>query len=203
LPPDVRRQLDEATRRLEGVLWKLADGALETEVLEDLRGVLDGSLDAARAAGATKRSGRSRLPREVDFGMVIASHVRALRRDRELTQAQLARGMRRLGFDWKRVTVAEVEAGADKPEGGRKVALEELQALAIFFGVPMASFLIPEERDMMTMRVGEVGVARALDAGLVKELLLGEGASIGGGGPGWKAARRVAGVGEWDWRLNP
>lgn len=139
LPLDVQRKLDQATKRLELALWKLSQGAPLREVGPDFQLILDEPIQAATLAGESAR--RSRLPREVDFGTVIREAIAARRRKAELTQEALAAEMRSRGFDWKRITVAEVETGT------RKVALEELLALAELFGETMVRFLLPDEHD--------------------------------------------------------
>jgi len=64
----------------------------------------------------------------------IASSVQRLRAARGLTQEQLAEEMRRLGFDWKRITVAEVEGSRQ-----RSASIEELLGLAKIFNVSALS----------------------------------------------------------------
>jgi transcriptional regulator with XRE-family HTH domain len=152
LPMEVRKALDEATGKIESVLWKLSEGALDHEAMSELNGVLNPPVDAAKQAGFQVRLARTDnvVGRRVDFQMVIATHIRRRRLEAELTQAELAQKMRDRGFDWKRITVAEIEAGADKP-GGRKVSYEELYALAELFEAPMALLLLPPDGDAVAI----------------------------------------------------
>ena len=159
LPPEVERQLQEANERLRFYLAEVSEGAVETEVTTSLEGVLNGPLYAARAAGADKR--RVFANRDVDFSIVIATNLRTLRLEKGLTQAQLAEEMQARGFDWKRITVAEIEAGADRDpdeerKAARKVSLEELLVLAVYFGKPMVELLLPSEHEWMS-KIGMSG----------------------------------------------
>jgi hypothetical protein len=159
LPPEVERQLAETNERLRFFLAEVSAGAVETEVTTSIDGVLNGPLYAARAAGDSKR--RKFANRDVDFSIVIATKIRTLRLGKGLTQAQLAGEMQARGFDWKRITVAEIEAGADRElddarKAPRKVSLEELLVLAMYFEKPMVELLLPDEHEWMA-KLGMTG----------------------------------------------
>lgn len=68
---------------------------------------------------------------------VLADRVRYYREHRKWTQDELAEQMALLGFNWSRVTVAEVEGKGR----GRRVTVEELLALAMTFGVGVIHLL--------------------------------------------------------------
>ena len=204
LPAEVRGQLSDAVSKAEEVLWRLADGAPDDEAgLQDLAGLLNGPIKAAKYAGASERGKRDNIAqRDVDFATLAATRIRDLRRRAGLTQTDLADLMKRLGFDWKRVTVAEIETGAEgqkdrKP--GRKVSLEELVGLASLFGVPMLEFILPAEDDFVHLRAPS-GRAHGLMGNVVRELIIGGEGRVGNGGAQWGASRAAAGVGDDDWR---
>lgn len=71
---------------------------------------------------------------------VLADRVRYFRDIRGWTQDQLAEQVSRLGFNWTRVTVAEVEGKGRK----RRVTIEELVALAMTFGTGVTHLLAPD-----------------------------------------------------------
>lgn len=79
----------------------------------------------------------------VDFTDIVASRLQEHRVMAGITQAYLAAVMKRLGFKWSRMTVTEVEGGS------RKVALDELLALAALYAVPMVEFLLPYEGESL------------------------------------------------------
>jgi hypothetical protein len=85
-------------------------------------------------------------PQPLTLSQAIAASMKRLREERDprWRQEDLAQAMRRLGFPWTRVTVAEVERGApdsktDAP--GRQVSVEELFGLTSAFGVSVDMFL--------------------------------------------------------------
>lgn len=71
----------------------------------------------------------------VTITAVIARSVKQMRQQCGRTQAQLADDMSRLGFDWKRITVAETESGKRRP------SWEELVGLCALFGTPLPKVL--------------------------------------------------------------
>jgi transcriptional regulator with XRE-family HTH domain len=112
----------------------------------------------------------------------IANHLRDLRVQSGWTQADLAEAMSRLGFDWKRITVAE----AERTQNTRRVSLEEMLALAALFGVPMIELLLPSSGSV-------VELSDELDAPAeqLRALMLGAGGQPGSGGAGWSPAARL------------
>jgi len=74
------------------------------------------------------------------LGDVLADRVRYFRDIRRWTQDELAEQMSLLGFNWNRVTVAEVEGKGR----GRRVTIEELVALAMTFGTGVTHLLAPD-----------------------------------------------------------
>jgi transcriptional regulator with XRE-family HTH domain len=118
---------------------------------------------------------------ETDLQSTVAKNIAALREEAGWTQAQLAEAVTELGFDWKRVTVAEVE-GAD-----RRVSLEELLGLSALYAVPMFSMLVPSPTHSVDI------VFQSAHPDDVRELMLGPGGRLGTGGPNWRVAARAAG----------
>ena len=91
-----------------------------------------------------------------------------------------------LGFDWKRITYAEVEAST------RRVTFEELLGLAVLFAVPVVKLLIPAgDPKITTLLSWETG---DMTASMVRELFIGDGGALGQGGLTWRAAARAAGA---------
>lgn len=138
------------------------------------------------------------IPTEpLDFGATIARNLREIRLQTGWTQASLATAMERLGFGWKRATVAEVEGGS------RRVSLEELLALAVLYAVPMVELLLPIESEPIRWTAGS-----QLSSTQIRDLLYGVDDGPDGeqrliaGGPGWTVAADVAGsgTGQGDWR---
>src|SRR4051812_30690009 len=106
-----------------GALAERATSA-DPDVLEDVGPALDAFRRAVVAAVP-------RQPEEHDpwigastIHQVVGGNVRRLREEAELTQARVAEAMSRLGFDWKRITVTQVEAAT------RRLSLEESICLA-------------------------------------------------------------------------
>ncbi len=60
-----------------------------------------------------------------DYSGLVAANIRAARARLGITQAKVARRMRRLGFDWYQQTTGAVE------RGDRRIGAEELVALAL------------------------------------------------------------------------
>lgn len=186
MPEEVRERADLL---LEG-LARLASGADPHEAGDGVDRAYEAAYDAARAAGEVRRQERSEtVKRLVAFGEMIADHLRARRAEAGWTQTQLAQAMARLGFDWKRQTVAEVELGT------RRVSFEELLAMAALYGEPVLSLMQPGDGDYLRFPEN-----RALDPDDVRALLNSTAAT----GPGWLPAARVARVRDpgssGDWR---
>ena len=114
------------------------------------------------------------------------------------TQAQLATTITRLGFDFKRVTIAEVE------RGGRRISLEELLAFAALFGQPVAMLLLPGYLTREPADLVNFPLDRKLDPRDVAALVLGPDGKVQYGNHHWQSPQRVAGVTDADdWRPAP
>lgn len=84
----------------------------------------------------------------IPLAWVIGSNIRHLREERGWSQSRLAGEMARVGFRWHQSTVSEVEpkvrGDGDEESVTRGLRIEELFALAVAFGVPLARLLIPD-----------------------------------------------------------
>jgi hypothetical protein len=89
--------------------------------------------------------------------------------------------MTECGWQWTRVTTAEVESN------DRRLTMEELFTVAALFSVPAIELMMPDEKLLMDLPY------TALDAEEVRELLVGRGSTVGTGGPGWLIARTALG----------
>ena len=142
------------------------------------------------------RESRRRVPEpaqeSTEARAVVASRLREARATAAWTQATLADAMGRLGFPWARITVAEIEGLR------RAVSIEELLGLAILFGKPLVSFIIPAAAERI--RVGELELRQEE----VDELVVGP-EGVGSGETSWELPRRLAGVLDelGDWRPAP
>jgi transcriptional regulator with XRE-family HTH domain len=156
---------------------RLLDEADQAVRIAEQRCVAHSREQAARAADHV-----------VDFAQAVGENVRRLRDEAAMTQAELAEVMSDLGFDWKRITVAEAERGS------RRLQLEELLGLAALFGQPMSWLLEPAVAGHVRL-VGD----RSLDAALVRDLVRG---ATFDGDPEWPSARDAIGIAqdEPDWR---
>jgi transcriptional regulator with XRE-family HTH domain len=162
----VREEYRNAGPAIERALLRAVEGS-EDEAARMAWEALKGPLEAARnAAVSRERYSLGRGKREVTFADVVRERIREHRERARLTQAQLANQMMLSGFGWKRITVTEVELGK------RRVSLEELAALAGWFGVPMASFFLPGDRDLLKLR-------RLVNAEGARDLILGAEATLG------------------------
>lgn len=194
LPPEVKKSLDAGVDQLATTLWRITEGDFP-EGLEEANARLEEALSAAYRLGEAKATDRPMMARTADFATIVAERIKEHRLTAEMTQSALADAMTRAGFDWKRITVAEVEAGTSgKPErrsSARRVALEELMALAAIFRVPMVSLLLPDpEKEYLAWTR-----SRSLSASDVEELVLGRGGQAGKGGETWPVADHVLGIG--------
>jgi hypothetical protein len=117
------------------------------------------------------------------FRGIIGDNVKKLRLEAQWTQAQLGEAMTHLGFDWKRITVAEIEVAS------RRISFEELTGLAVLFAVPVIKMLLPTQGVALDWAQGD------LTRAAVEELLVGRGGTIGTGGVDWAAAARAVGNG--------
>lgn len=169
LPASVARRIDLIKEHLGAI----ARGArswdeVEAEVEADLDAAVVGAVEAAAGPVVDEPDGEP-----VDLAAVVAANMRALRIEAGWTQAAVAEAMTRVGFDWKRITVAEVEAG------GRRLQLEELFAVAGLYGMPVVELLVPHRSHPVAW------FDRTLPAAVVAELVLGRDDKPGVGGPDW------------------
>lgn len=155
LPPEVRESASLFVTHLAGLL---SATAWHRSCL------LEAALDAATEAAAAAEDVGRRVP--VEGARSLPAHVgvnvRRLRGRAAWTQDQLAQTMSGLGFDWKRVTVAEVERGA------RRTSLEELLGLAEILSESVALLMSPTDGgnvEMPAQRVMGADAARKLVTG--------------------------------------
>jgi transcriptional regulator with XRE-family HTH domain len=205
LPPEARAHLERIAQRLQeyaqAPTQDLGDNKLvdlmarmppTTELAMEVRAAI-AAVTAAR--WEREKAARSEVIEVIDFDEVVARRVRALRDESEWTQAALAQAMTEMGFTWSRVTVSEVEAG------NRRVALDELLALAALFAVPLVTLFLPAQSEAIAFpRLG------ALGALTVREMVMGSPPDAKWlwtvGGADWQPARAIttAGEGDGDWR---
>jgi transcriptional regulator with XRE-family HTH domain len=195
VPKRARRVLPEAAAEEMGaiadVLAALAHGGdpqvAWQSVEEALRRAYRISWDAARQSPEPDED------QVVTLAEVTATRLRSAREAAGLTQAEMAGVMQKLGYAWRRITVAEVEGGT------RRVALEELIGLSALYGVPVLAFVLPTQSQFV--RIPPHGGALVWPQHIV-ELFLGQDGVLGHGGTSLNAARVVAGCapGVPDWR---
>jgi transcriptional regulator with XRE-family HTH domain len=199
VPDDSRRPLPraarDALRAAEDVLRQLHDGEAEGHAHADYAAATVRAFEAVKR----ERPGASVGSREtVDYAPILAGNIARARGASGFTQAALAESMARVGFPWKRITVAEVERGV------RRVSLDELVGLAALFGKPIVEFLLPQSDLDYQLPSG-----RTLPAAMLLELVFGEqwraafNAVKQGGGAEWSVAAFAAGAplaGDEDWR---
>lgn len=188
LPAEASAALAAIEDRLEGVAageypWTVVADEVELHVEAALT-------HAARSAALAGVPGDELDP--VSVMEIVATNVRQFRAGAGWTQAKLASAMQGAGFDWKRITVAEVEGAT------RRLQLDELVALAAVFTVPMVELLMP----FMPAPIRWVG-GTTLAPEVYMELLIGEGGQAGEGGPGWPPAAVVAGAATAAGRVAP
>ena len=189
MPPAAQDEL----RAAEDALRQLLDGETEQHAHADYAAATVRAFEAVRR----ERPGASIGSREtVDYAQILADNIDRARDASGFTQAAVAECMARVGFPWKRITVAEVERGV------RRVSLDELVGLAAIFGKPIVEFLLPQGDVDYRLPSG-----RTLPAWMLLELVLGSEWSEAfrrvKGGPEWAAAAFAAGAplgGDEDWR---
>jgi transcriptional regulator with XRE-family HTH domain len=178
-PPAGSAELERRLVALNRALVRLSEG-------ENVHAIVDQTIDAALRE-ANRQFAEADVA-ETDwvgtwsYGALIAENLRNLRDDAQWTQSQIANAMARAGFDWKRITVAEVEGGT------RRVSLEELCGLAALFAVPVLSMLLPA-----TDESGWVEINGSLEVRpqILRELVLGRGGAVGEGGTRWRAPATI------------
>lgn len=178
LPPAVESRIDLIKDRLSEIVRGASSWQeVATEVQLELEQAVIGAAQAGEDQGDPEPERRP-----IDLGAVVAYNVRALRGEADWSQAALAEAMTRVGFDWKRITVAEVESAR------RKVQLDEMLAIAALYGVPLVELLLPDDQQPVAWVDGH-----ALPAHTVVELVIGYGGEVGDGGPGWLPAVLASG----------
>jgi transcriptional regulator with XRE-family HTH domain len=180
LPPTVREHAQVFLERLARLCQSEHEDAVGLR--QDIQLA---ALQAANAANAEANKSRQHLPTTYELQKFVGMNIKRLRDSAGWTQDELAQAMTTLGFDWKRITVAEVERGA------RRTGLDELVGLAALFAEPVAMLLAPHPGNYVKFPGN-----RALDPTDVAQLLLGPGVEARSGDDRWEPAQRVAGVGE-------
>jgi transcriptional regulator with XRE-family HTH domain len=124
---------------------------------------------AKRAARATpRRAGRTPQPGARFLSDAIATNLRAYRSVHRLSQEELARRMGDLGHtSWSRATVSEIE------RGGRTVTIDELLALALVFGAPIANLLDPAGLDGTGTAPLDIGTWTPMPVGMASRWIRG------------------------------
>jgi transcriptional regulator with XRE-family HTH domain len=152
----------------------VADGSAPASALSEVAEKV--ALEAEAAAFRNTNDGWGTL---ATVGDTVRQRVSDMRRTKGWTQEQLALEMRALGFDWKRLTVTEIERGT------RRVSVEELIGLAVLWEMPVVALVQPADgvglelndvelpdRDITVLFSGSGGVRQvARSARLVRGLL--------------------------------
>jgi transcriptional regulator with XRE-family HTH domain len=86
----------------------------------------------------------------VGVDRLVGRNVQRIRKEADLVQRQLAKRMSDAGFDWKRITVAEVESGK------RKLSLPEMLGMADLFGLSLNEFLSTEAHEWVALNATRV-----------------------------------------------
>jgi transcriptional regulator with XRE-family HTH domain len=153
------KQVRDALVPLESLLAQYAEDG-DRPATEDLVDALQGAIAAAAVLGQP-------TPERVDFddyGQLVARRIKRGREAKKLTQAEVAERMTLAGFDWKRITVAEVEAAT------RRVSLDELLVLASdVLEVPMVNLMLAADDEILWIRGGK----RALDGKRLRAKVMG------------------------------
>jgi transcriptional regulator with XRE-family HTH domain len=187
-PPEIKGYVAD----ISAALTAISEGE---DRQDDLYRALDGAVRTAAKLGRPVTAGSTwSQALEATFGDIIGDNVKALRNEAGWSQAAVAEAMASLGFDWKRITMAQTEAAV------RRVTFEELLGLAVLFAVPVVELLLPQQApDDQTVLEWHSGV---LPPSVLLELLLGSSGALGRGGLTWRAAARAAGAprGARDWR---
>jgi transcriptional regulator with XRE-family HTH domain len=183
-----RTEPGDVVRSSLSELGSLAERATSADpaVLEEVGPALDAFRRAVVAAVPRQHDDFASSYEGVStFPQIVGANVKRVREEADLTQAKVAEAMNRLGFDWKRITVTQVESAT------RRLALEELCCLAALFAVPMLELLLPADDD--NAEIPAEG-ATQLDAQTLRELLIGRGGRVGSGGPNWQPALELVGI---------
>jgi len=176
LPDPVKRHLADLTELLTE-----ATTSDSVDPVEVIRQAATAAEDAARAAVRANRSQQSVLA-SVTLPEAIARNVRECRVLSGWSQERVAEAMARLGYPWKRITVAEVEGGS------RRVGLEELLGIAILFSVPVVDLLRLKFNEELVI----AGVSTPLSAVEVGQVITGPADRPDFDGSAWVLPRLLA-----------
>jgi transcriptional regulator with XRE-family HTH domain len=193
LPDSARAPIEVLLDRLRELATPDLPSTRTNKLLEESERAFRVAEERCYREGRAKQTvfaGRTR-----EYMSFIGENVKHHREDVGWTQTQLAAAMTRVGFDWKRITVAEVERGS------RRVSLEEFLGLGSIFGEPAVSLMwVHSDGDDVAF-----AGSRGLAPGIVNLMLIGEGNEINAADLDWSAARVVAGLGDGadDWRAVP
>lgn len=161
--------VEELLEEVAAVTHRLARGGASEKDFDEVMGRLRmvAVAEAAEDAWETTQSATE----------TVGSNVRRLRDAAGWKQHQLAEAMGQLGFEWSRVTVAQVEGSAR-----RRTSYEELFAIAALFARPVAEFLIPVGHGV------DLSDRLQLSGSDASELVVGRDGRLGTGGPRWRVA---------------
>ena len=181
--PKLPEEVEEAIGSLTAAMLALTHGDDPAPLSDEAADAFNTALTAATEHGARNRpvvSGFDK-PHLAEFGDIVGARLKALRTEAGWTQERFAQTMTECGWQWTRVTTAEVESN------DRRLTMEELFTVAALFSVPAIELILPDEKQSLELQHA------VLDTEEVLELLLGRGGNIGTGGPGWPVARRALG----------
>lgn len=179
---DPGRRWDKVPQEMRGLLLPIADALAlvrdgdEMAVTEYEHATLN-ALGVAVEAGGVGFVANAVL----SYSAVVGTNVKAVREEAGWTQARLAESMTEIGFNWKRITVAEAESNK------RRISYEELCAFAALFSVTIASLLTPDP----DIGVRLLDSAEPSDAATIAELVIGSGSTLNRGRRKWPAAQRI------------
>jgi transcriptional regulator with XRE-family HTH domain len=181
--PKLPEDVEEAIGTLAAAMLGLAQGDDPAPLSEEAADAFNATLIAATKHGARNRpviSGFDK-PSLAEFGDIVGARMKALRTESGWTQERFAQAMTECGWQWTRVTTAEVESN------DRRLTMEELLTVAALFSVPAIELMVPGEKQSLELQQA------TLDTDEMRELLLGRGGQVGTGGLGWPSARKALG----------
>jgi transcriptional regulator with XRE-family HTH domain len=181
--PKLPDEIASAIETLTKAMLDLAEGqdpAPSSRVAADAFNV---ALNTATKYGARNRPKVSGFlkPNLAEFGDIVGARLKSLRTEVGWTQERFAQTMTQCGWQWSRVTTAEVESS------DRRLSMEELFTVAALFSVPAIELMLPDQKQALDLQHA------ALDTDEVRELLLGRGGKVGTGELGWPVAQRALG----------
>lgn len=187
----VRARLAKALRELRD-LWTDEGDVDEALLDESMVAINRMILELARGRIELRREAMP--PKTLTVAQAIGANLRAIRNEsgETATQAYVAECMQRLGFDWKRITVAEVESGK------RRLSWEEAVGISILFATSVVELAGYPRGDVVLTDTTQ------LTAGQYWQLMAGNrddpGLSIGPTGDVSAALLGVEEFSEDDWR---